>query len=282
MDCFNAKRAQLVASIEKAFQNGAAKQKDRKSGQKNLFDDMLGDDAKESTAAIMMPNVAEWDEKTLLAAEKEVLGYYLSAHPLAGFQHTLSTFCSHTTIALKSCKDREEVMVGGMISSIKLAHTKNPKPGQPSKYANFDLEDVEGMVRCILWPDGFASSGHFIIPDAVVLLRAAADRRGGGDEINLIVNEVIPIEEADARFTSGVQVYMDAEKHHEDAFQRLREILRGYPGTRDVLVSLRLEKAKSSTSRAANIVSTFNPNSDHDSTICLEAKATSSSSINPS
>jgi DNA polymerase III subunit alpha len=244
MDCFGAKRAQLVACIEKAIQNGAAKQKDRKSGQKNLFDDLLGGDDEPSAPVIVMPNVAEWDEKQLLANEKEVLGYYLSAHPLSSFQEALASFCSHLTTELKSCKNREEVMVGGMIGSIKLAHTKNPKPGQSSKYANFDLEDVDGMVRCIAWPDSYTNFGHFINPDAVVLLRAAVDKRDGGDEINLIVNEVIPIEEAEARFTSGMQLFMDAQVHGEEAFQRLREILRGYPGQREITIALRMEEGE--------------------------------------
>ncbi len=244
MDCFGAKRAQLVACIEKAIQNGAAKQKDRKSGQRNLFDDMLGGVEESTVPAITMPNVAEWEEKQLLANEKEVLGYYLSAHPLASFQQTLATFCSHLTTELKNCKNREEVLVGGMIGSIKLAHTKNPKPGQSSKYANFDLEDVDGMVRCIAWPDTYTNFGHFINPDAVVLLRAAVDKRDGGDEINLIANEVIPIEEADAKFTSGVQIFMNAKEHREDSFQRLREILRGYPGQREVVIALRMEEGE--------------------------------------
>jgi DNA polymerase-3 subunit alpha len=135
-------------------------------------------------------------------------------------------------------------MVGGMIGSIKLAHTKNPKPGQSSKYANFDLEDVDGMVRCIAWPDSYTNFGHFINPDAVVLLRAAVDKRDGGDEINLIANEVIPIEEAGSRFTSGVQLFMDAKEHREEVFQRLREILRGYPGQREVVIALRMEEGE--------------------------------------
>jgi DNA polymerase III subunit alpha len=188
-----------------------------------------------------MPNIEEWDEKQLLTNEKEVLGYYLTAHPLSGFQETLSSFCSHVTTELKNCKDREEVMVGGMIGSIKIAHVKNPKPGQSSKYANFDLEDVEGMVRCIAWPDMYSKVGEFIIPDAVVLLRATVDRRAGGDEINLLANEVIPIAEADARFTSGMQVFMNVQEHREETFQRLREILRGYPGARDVMIALKME-----------------------------------------
>jgi DNA polymerase-3 subunit alpha len=240
MDCFGAKRSQLLAVIEKAMQNGASKLRDRKSGQKNLFDDLLDANEANPAPSIALPLIPELDEKILLAAEKEVLGYYLTTHPLAEFEVSLKAFCSHVTSQLKTCKDREEVMVGGMISSIKLAMTKNPKPGQPNKYANFDLEDVDGSVRCILWPDGYATHGHLVTPDAVVLLRGAVDRRGGGEEANLIVNEVIPIAEADSRFTSGIQVFVDSAQHTEDSFTRLRDILRGYPGPRDVMVALRL------------------------------------------
>jgi DNA polymerase-3 subunit alpha len=76
--------------------------------------------------------------------EKEVLGYYLSAHPLSEYATTLQAFCSHTSASIKNCKHRDEVLMGGMISSVKIAHTRNPKPGQSSKYANFDLEDMDG------------------------------------------------------------------------------------------------------------------------------------------
>jgi len=244
MDCFEAKRSQLLAVVEKAMQSGAAKLRDRKSGQKSLFDDIDDSNAATALPAIVLPNIPELDDKVKLAAEKEVLGYYLTAHPLSEFEVALKSFCSHVTTQLKTCKDREEVMVGGMIGSIKLAMTKHPKPGQPNKYANFDLEDVDGSVRCILWPDGYATNGHMVLPDAVVLLRGAVDRRGGGDEANLIVNEVIPIDQADARFTSGIQVFVDGNQHAEESFTKLRDILRGYPGPREVMVALRLEEGE--------------------------------------
>ncbi|MDZ4850000.1 MAG: DNA polymerase III subunit alpha [Pirellulaceae bacterium] len=242
MDCFGAKRSQLIAVIEKAIQGGASKLRDRKSGQKSLFDDLLEDDANVATSAIVLPNIPEMHEKAMLAAEKEVLGYYLTAHPLSEFEASLRSFCSHVTTQLKNCKNREEVMVGGMISSIKLALIKNPKPGQSSKYANFDLEDVDGSVRCIMWPKSYETSGHQVLADAVVLLRGEVDRRDGGEEVNLLVNEIIPISEADSKFTSGLQVFIDGKQHNDDVFTRLRDILRGYPGPRDVLVALRLEE----------------------------------------
>lgn len=241
MDCFGARRAQLMAVLEKAIQAGAAALADKKSGQMNFFDDLEPEDAKSKGPAVQtLPDINEFPETTRLAMEKEVLGMYLSSHPLAQFATALRSFTTHNSSQLKNCKDRQEIMVGGMISSIKLANTRNPKPGQPSKYANFDLEDIEGNARCILWPDGYATQGEQIVAEAIVIIRATVDKRGGGDEVNLIVNEVIPIAEASSRFTAGMRIHLSEERHEIDTLPRLTEILRGYPGKLEVQLALEL------------------------------------------
>jgi DNA polymerase III subunit alpha len=237
MDCFVAHRAQLMAALEKALQGGASKLKDRKTGQMSLFDDF---EEVVEVAKIAMPDVPEYPEKEMLSMEKEVLGYYLTAHPLSEYETTLKAFCSHNSISAKTVKKRDEVLMGGMISSIKIAHTKNPKPGQSSKYANFDLEDMEGYVRGICWPDGMEKYGDMIQADAVVLIRGTVDKRGE-DEFNLVVNEIIPISDADTKFTTGIHISYDQVNHHPDMIQKIREILRGYPGPRDVLFAIKLE-----------------------------------------
>ena len=99
-------------------------------------------------------------------------------------------------------KHREKVMLGGMIASIKHSHTKNPKPGTPSRYAMFDLEDTEGIMRTICWPEQFAQFGDMIQPDAICVFGGAIDKRPGSEEANFIVNEVIPIGDLEARYTT--------------------------------------------------------------------------------
>ncbi len=237
MDCFGARRSQLMAVLEKALQGGASKLKDRKSGQMSLFDDF--EEVIEDTK-IVLPDIPEFPEKELLSMEKEVLGYYLTAHPLSAYEKSLKAFCSHTSSTIKLCKNRDEVLMGGMISSIKIAHTKNPKPGQSSKYANFDLEDMDGFVRSICWPDGMEKYGDMIQPDSVVLVRGKVDKRGE-DEVNFIVDEMIPIAEADTKFTTGIHIMYDQDKHKPELINKIREVLRGYPGPRDVLFAIRLE-----------------------------------------
>lgn len=239
-DSCGGNRAQLMATVEKAVQAGASALADRRSGQMNFFEE-IQDTSESESPNLGMPDIPEFPDKTKLAMEKEVLGTYLSAHPMAEFQAQLTTFCSHTSTQLKDVKDRSEVIVGGMISSIKLANTRNPKPGAPSKYANFDLEDLEGAVRCICWPDGYEKLGHLIQAESVVIMRATVDKRGGSDDVNLLANEIIPIEEASSRFTAGLRINVNQQKHDVELLPRLHEVLRGYPGNMEVLVSLLME-----------------------------------------
>jgi DNA polymerase-3 subunit alpha len=238
-DSLGARRAQLMAVVEKAIQAGVTAHADRRSGQMNLFGEESSEEGRQDQLQ-NLPDIPEFPEKTKLTMEKEVLGMYLSAHPLEEYQAQLATFCTHETTQLKDVKDRQEVIVGGMISSIKIANTRNPKPGAPSKYANFDLEDISGAARCICWPDGYENLGHLILPESVVIMRATVDKRGGGDEVNLLANEIIPIEEVENRFTAGLRVQVDQDRHSEELIPRLHEVLRGYPGKLEVLVSVKL------------------------------------------
>jgi DNA polymerase-3 subunit alpha len=126
---------------------------------------------------------------------------------------------------------KTEVILGGMLGSIKFSQTKQPRAGSSNtKYAMWDLEDTSGMVRCILWPEDFAQHGHLVERDAVLIVRGSIDRRPGSEEVNLIVNELIPIAELGSRFTRGLKLRIDEQKHSERTLDELYEILRGYPG----------------------------------------------------
>ncbi|HVT29728.1 MAG TPA: DNA polymerase III subunit alpha, partial [Lacipirellulaceae bacterium] len=238
-DSLGAKRAQLMAAIDRAMQCGAAVLADRRSGQRGLFE---GDDENAASATdIALPNLPEFGEKEMLAMEKEVLGFYLTSHPLAPFEQTLRTFCSHDSSQLSNLDARTEVLVGGMLAALKFSHTKTPRPGSThTKYAMWDLEDLVGIVRCILWPEQFAEFGHLVKADAVLALRATVDRRPGSEEVNLIVQELIPLEELSARFSNGVLIRVRENGNDSDVLASLREIVRGYPGNKPLRLRLEL------------------------------------------
>lgn len=227
MDSFGARRAQWFHMIDRAMQAGATVAADRRRGQLGLFDE--GDDEDEPLAC-ELPDIPEWEERDKLSKEKEVLGFYLSSHPLDEHRSVLKTYCSHTTTEAAALSHRSDVMLGGMLSAIKLANTKNPRPGNPSRYAMFDLEDFDGIMRCILWPDQYVDYGEMVRPDAILVVRGTIDKRPGSDDANLIVNELIPLEDLASRYTRGVRIRVMEETHGERGLEQLYEILRGYPG----------------------------------------------------
>ncbi|HID77439.1 MAG TPA: DNA polymerase III subunit alpha, partial [Planctomycetaceae bacterium] len=134
-DSLGTHRAQLFHAVDRALQAGAAKAADRRSGQLGLFDEA---DVRAEAPAAGLPDVPEWPEAEKVAKEKEVLGFYLSSHPLAEYREILELYCSHSTTEAAALAHRTDVLLGGMVSAIKWSHVKNPRPGKPSKYAMFD------------------------------------------------------------------------------------------------------------------------------------------------
>ena len=240
MDCFNGNRAQITALLDRALQSGAAALADKKSGQKSLFG---GDDSDESEEmeAVQYPNLPEWEEREKLVAEKEVLGFYLSSHPLAQYMDQLARYTSHVTSKVSEAGDRDKVTMGGMISAVKHSHVKRVRdPNSPTKYVMFDLEDVEGSIRCIQWPSEFAVQGELVQPDAIVVVQGSVDRRGG-DESNLIVDRIIPMEDLDQSLSREINLRIDEKHHGQEILKKTYEIVRGYPGKCELTLDLQLE-----------------------------------------
>ncbi len=226
-DSLGGHRAQLIHALDKALQAGSQAQADRRSGQKNLF----GDDEATESAVQSLPDVPPWEAKEQLACEKEVLGFFLTSHPLSEHETTLSSFCTHRTNELADLSNKAEVLVGGMISSLKLSNTKRPRPGSTvTRYAMFDLEDMDGLVRCIVWPEEFANCQELVQHDAMVAARGTIDKRPGSDEVNLVVQELYPITELEQRFTKRVMIRLYEDEHGATGLESLFQILRGYPG----------------------------------------------------
>ncbi len=228
-------RAQLLMVLDRALQSGASAAADRRSGQKGLFEE-----ADDEQAAPELPKIPPFEEKEQLALEKEVLGFYLTSHPLAEHEQIVRSYCVATT-ALANMKHRDEATVGGMIGALTFKHTKNPRPGSThTKYAMWDLEDLDGIVRCILWPEQFAEFGHLVQADAIVALQGKVDRRPGAEETNFIVDQVLPLQELPEQQANSLVIRVTESEHGEQGLVSLREILRGYPGKKKLRLRLDL------------------------------------------
>jgi DNA polymerase-3 subunit alpha len=232
LDSLGGHRGAILAGIERALAAGASRMADRKSGQKNLFD-AFDEPAQAAMAPVPsgLPDVPPLSDLEMRSNEKEVLGYYVHSHPLAEFSGILGAVCTHGTGGLGAAKAKSEVVIGGLVAALKLSNVKQPRPGSThTRYGMFDLEDMDGLVRTICWPEDYARLGEFIQPDAVVVVSGSIDRRAGSEETNLIVNELVPIAEIWAKPVRSVTVKVTEPEHDTATLDRLAEIVRRHPG----------------------------------------------------
>ncbi len=131
-------------------------------------------------------------------------------------------------------EDGEQVLVGGMISSIKLATAKKTSRNGHTRFANFDLEDSTGIVRCIAWPGDYARYEGLITPENIILVAGKVDRRGR--EPNLIVNRLLTMDQAAKEFTTQIAIKFERGLHTLNDVERVRGILSRFPGATDVVV----------------------------------------------
>ena len=232
LDSLGPNRAQHMLIIDRAVQSAASRHRDRVRGQKSLFGD--DDEQDEEEFVQTLPAAVDWPNSQKMSDEKEVLGFYLTSHPLSEFYGQLDKHATHTTQQLAALDDKTEVLLAGMISSIKKGTTKKPSRNGHSRYVNFDFEDLQGVVRCILWPEEFNRIGQKVKQDTICFVKGKIDRRGR--EPNLIVNQILSLEEADEEFTIQVAIKFQQGLHTEHDMARVRDVLHHHPGKAEVVV----------------------------------------------
>ena len=234
LDSLGPNRAQHMLAAERAIQAAASYQKDQASGQLSLFGEPEESEAEDETEDVSLPDANEWTHSQKLAAEKEVLGFYLTSHPLTEFADRLERYSTHRNNQLVELEDKAEVMLAGMVSSIKKAATKKPSRNGHTRYINFDFEDSSSIVRCIMWPEEFATFGERIKPELICILKGRVDKRGR--EPNVIVNKIMSIDEAEKEFTEQIAIKFQRGLHTGNDMERVRNVLRRYPGNTDVIL----------------------------------------------
>ena len=130
--------------------------------------------------------------------------------------------------------DGAPVTIAGMVGAIKIATAKKTNANGLNKYANFDLEDATGILRCIAWPSDYDRFKELIKTENVVIVQGKVDRRGR--EPNIVANRIMTLDQADKEFTSQVAIKFDRSVHSLDIVESIRKILSRYPGSTDVVL----------------------------------------------
>jgi len=200
-------------------------------GQFSLFggaDDVGADDR---TTEISIP-MAEWDKTTLLAFEREMLGLYVSDHPLFGVEHVLAAN-SDTSIAALTADtgpDGQVVTVGGILSSVTRKVTK-----QGNSWAVGILEDLEGAIEVMFFPQTYLTCATQLMEDAVVCVKGRLDKR---EDIPKLIAMELRVPDLAQGPRGPVIVKLEAGRCSEPVVERLKDVLRTHPGTTEVHLHL--------------------------------------------
>jgi len=235
-DSFGHSRRGLMLIHEQAVDAIIDVKRNEAIGQDSLF----GDDAQEDVSFDVPVPEGEWEKSTLLAFEREMLGLYVSDHPLLGVEHVLAaaTDCSLAQLLgsaddepdRTSRADAQVVTVGGILSGVQRKVTR-----QGSTWATATLEDLEGAVEVMFFPATYAQSMSQVIDDGIVVVRGRLDRR---EEVPKLVAMEVSTPDISVGQTGPFVVSMLEVRCVPPVVERLKEVLRTYPGPTEVHLRL--------------------------------------------
>ncbi len=182
-------RAAMVATIERAMNAGQKAAIDKAAGQGALFGG--GPAAQETSAVVPLAKTDAWSEAETLAFEKEVLGFYVSSHPLERWKPWYNAFATHTTATIKELQQDARVVLAAMVQQARTIVSRNGRSaGQ--KMAILTVEDTFGAVESVLFTDCYAKYAHLATNEAVVFVLGRVDLKRG--EPQIIVDRLVPID----------------------------------------------------------------------------------------
>ena len=208
-------------------------------GQDSLFGapDVSADGGWGLTLAI--PDIADWDKQTLLGHERDMLGLYVSDHPLRGLEHVLSVGTDATIGQLLVDEERPEgssVTICGLITSVQVKRTKRGDP-----WATVTVEDLEGGLDVLLFPGIYQQTSTLLAEDAIVTVKGRLTRRNDQPEIHAME---VSVPDLTDHARSAVTISLPSTRCTPPVVEQLKDVLATHPGVTEVRLRLH---AKSST-----------------------------------
>jgi DNA polymerase-3 subunit alpha len=230
LDSTGSSRMGMLAALDAALGHGQRISADRLAGQASIFDGAFGE--AEQSMEVQHPPIAatEFDERELLRLEKEVLGLYVSEHPLERVRAELrrKTDCALTDLERR--RDGEFVTVGGIVSSLKQVTTKR---GEPMVFVT--LDDPTGSAEVVVFNSTYATARELLEADRILVVKGRIDHKQAG-ETKLVASEVSAFESALVR--REVRLRIDARQAPAGLIRELAALVSDYPGDAPVYLAL--------------------------------------------
>jgi len=230
-DSLGLSRAHLLATADAALEGGQRKQRDRAEGQASFFDLLPAGAPAPSAAAT--ETTPEWEPDQRLAFEKEVLGFYVSGHPLARFRSVVESLGLTTTAELAAKGHAARVLLFGHAAGLKETSTKSG-----NRMAFFTLEDMDGTVEVTVFPEPYRAAAACLHSREPLLVRGRVDDGEKGRVV--LAEDIRPLEAALAangarhRVATGepsaCRIRVTASREPGDALGALRQVCAAHPG----------------------------------------------------
>jgi DNA polymerase-3 subunit alpha len=219
-DCFGQTRATLFAQIERTLSRAASIFSDKQKGQSSLFG-ALEEKAPPMPEAIS--NLPEWPQHELLAHEKELLGFYVTGHPLTPFAPILEKYTLTNLTKLGELPNRSLTRIGGMISAV--THGFSKKSGKP--YSMVTLEDLEGSVQLLVMNDYDKFRPLLEANKAILVIGEVST---GEDKPKIFPQEIMPLADAPKKYTKQVHLRLHTAHLQPEDLARVQELVAVHPG----------------------------------------------------
>ncbi|MBI4876437.1 MAG: DNA polymerase III subunit alpha [Acidobacteria bacterium] len=233
MDSLTGTRAQLFAVIDSALDHGQRAWKDRLSGQTGLFAGLIEE---QETPDQPLPEVPDWTSQQKLTGEKEMLGFYVTGHPLDQYREKVAELTSHNSANLEGLTKGAEVALCGILTGIQRRRNKDGKA-----WASMQLEDDLGSLDLMVFTTQYDRLLDQLIEDQAVFVRGQALPEEGAPP-KISVQEIVPLAVAHVPMPALISIRVVVEGRRAVEVQELRRLFESKPGETDV--RLRLEKPR--------------------------------------
>jgi DNA polymerase-3 subunit alpha len=235
-DSLGHRRRALVAIHETAVDQYADIKRNEAIGQDSLFGGLDEEAGGGFGVAIAVPDIADWDKQTLLGHEREMLGLYVSDHPLMGLEHVLSAGSDCTIGQLVLDEDRPDgsnVTVSGLITSVQRKITK-----RGDAWAMVTLEDLEGGIDVLLFPSAYQLASTLLNEDAIVTVKGRLSRSKDQPELHGQEVSVPDISTESGGAAGPVVLSLPSTRCTLPVVEQLKEVLAAHPGVSEVRLRL--------------------------------------------
>lgn len=215
MDCFGPNRRQHLQVLESAIEQGQRKMKMKEQGLMSIEEFLFADEEQEEE--YIYPDVPEMPDSELLAAEKAVLSFYFTSHPvakIAGFAGALFD----TADQANNAPDGTAMKVMGLIKSVKrLLTNKNDPNKKKENMAAFTIEDLTGVTEAVIFPRNYVEYIHLLEPETLIVAEGVWKRNG--DRASLQVSRILTFMEAIESYSKGLYLQLPSDFSVKDAKQ---------------------------------------------------------------